>query len=114
MANRIKFDLKKVKRLASLGLTQSEIAMSLGVGTRTVEDRIANDTDFTDAYTQGKYSGLADVSNALFDEAMSGNVQAQKFFLAARHGLSDKVDITSNGATLAPTMINIVRPEDVK
>mgnify|MGYP003654692475 FL=1 len=31
MANKIKFDLKKVRKMASRGLNQKQIAMALGV-----------------------------------------------------------------------------------
>ena len=108
MGKKIKLDLKKVKKMASRGLTQAEIAMALGVSSSLVEKRIKNDPEFTAAYEEGKYGGLDEVANALFDEAVGGNVQAAKFYLSARANWSDKVDLTSGGQTLPPVVFNLI------
>jgi predicted transcriptional regulator len=108
MANKIKFDLKKVKRMASRGLNQSQIAIALGCSASTVEERLRNDKDFKDAYELGKASGLDDIANSVYDEAIAGNMVAAKFYLAARHGWSDKLDLTSGGNALAPVVINVI------
>jgi len=108
MANKIKFDLKKVRKMASRGLNQKQIAMALGVCSATVEGRLRNDEDFKAAYDLGKHSGLDDIANSVYDEAMSGNMIAAKFYLAARHGWSDKIDLTSGGNALAPVVFNVI------
>ena len=108
MANKIKFDLKKVKRMASRGLTQHQCALALGCSARTVENRLKDDVNFADAWEEGRASGVDDISNALFDEAKAGNVQAQKFYLAARANWSDKIDLTSGGNALAPVVFNVI------
>ena len=108
MGHKIQFDLEQVREHAARGLTQHQIALVLGCSSRTVEDRIANDSDFADAYEEGKAGGALDVSNAIYDEAVGGNMVAAKFYMAARHGWSDKIDLTSGGNALAPVVFNVI------
>ena len=108
MSNIIKLDLEKVKRFASIGLTQSQTALALGVSLSTVENRLRDDNDFKAAYEMGKAEGIGDVANALFDKATMGDVAAQRFYLAARANWSDKLDVTSGGNALEPVVFNVI------
>jgi hypothetical protein len=108
MSHTLVFDLEKVKRFASIGLTQHQCALALGCSARTVESRLAKDSEFADAWEEGKASGIGEVSNALFDKAIMGDVPAAKFFLAARANWSDKIDLTSGGNALEPVTFNII------
>jgi hypothetical protein len=108
MSNTIKLDLKKVEQFASIGLTQKQTALALGVSVSTVENRLRDDNDFKAAYELGKAGGIGDVANALFDKAVMGDVSAQRFFLAARANWSDKIDLTSGGNALEPVTFNII------
>ena len=82
--------LEKIKHFAGLGLSDKAIADSLGVSPRTITRRKKDSVIFGDTLRQGKVKAVADVSNALFDSATSGNVSAQIFFLKNR-GSGDDV-----------------------
>ena len=82
--------LEKIKHLAGLGLSDQAIATSLGISARTIARRKKDSVIFGDTLRQGKVKAVADVSNALFDSATSGNVSAQIFFLKNR-GSGDDV-----------------------
>ena len=90
MAAKIEIDLKEVERLAGLGLTQEQIAASLGISSRTLDNRKAESAEFADAIKKGQAKGISEVANALWTNAMGGNVTAQIFFLKARAKWKDK------------------------
>ena len=90
MAARKQIDLKEVERLAGLGLTQEQIAISVGVSPRTLESRKAESAEFAAAIKKGQAAAVQEVSNALFQNAMGGNVTAQIFFLKARAKWKDR------------------------
>ena len=81
MANNIKIDYEVVEKLAARGLTREQVALSLGISSRTLERRKKTDSNIEEAYMRGKAKGVATISNALFDKAKEGNVTAQIFFL---------------------------------
>ncbi|MDV3239075.1 MAG: LuxR family transcriptional regulator [Gammaproteobacteria bacterium] len=87
---RIEIDLAEVERLASLGLTQEQIAASLGISERTLRNRKESSAEFADAIKAGQAKGISEVANALWTNAMGGNVTAQIFFLKARAKWKDK------------------------
>lgn len=84
MGNRIVFDLKQVEELAGRGLTYEQIALALGIHVSTLHARKAADSEIFEAIQRGRAKGIESVSNALFENAMSGNVTAQIFFLKNR------------------------------
>ena len=90
MAARIEIDLEEVKRLASRGLSQEQIAAALGISERTLRNRKADDAAFAEAIKAGQAIGIAEVANALWENAKGGNVTAQIFFLKARAKWKDK------------------------
>ncbi len=94
MARKIEIDLAKVESLAAQGLTQDQIADALGISERTLHSRKAESAEFAAAIKRGKAKGIGVISNALFQNAKSGNVAAQIFFLKARAGWTDKTELT--------------------
>ena len=108
MAARIIIDLKEVTRLASLGLTQEQIAASLGISPRTLESRKAGNAEFAAAIKEGQAKGIAEVANALWQNATGGNVTAQIFFLKARAKWKDKHEgEVEEGEEAQPTQVNV-------
>ncbi len=95
----IKLDPADVERLAEQGLTLEQIASSLGVSYSTLNRRKQETEDLEEALKRGREKGIAKVTNALFENAMSGNVTAQIFYLKCRAGWSttDKLEV-SGGA----------------
>lgn len=98
MAHKKELDLQRVEELASQGLSEQQIADSLGVSRSTI-DRRKRDTDaFAAALKRGKLRGVEAVTNALFTAATVGekpNVSAMIFYLKNRAGWRDKQDITA-------------------
>lgn len=77
-------DLDKVEALAAQGLTNEQIALALGISRATHFAKKKAESDYSDAIKRGQAKGIAKVSNALFQNAVSGNTTAQIFFLKNR------------------------------
>ena len=75
---------KKAETLAAQGLTMDQIALSLGMGRATLYDKKAEYPDFSDAIEEGRAKGIATITNSLFQNAKSGDTQAQKYYLNNR------------------------------
>ena len=88
--NKIDIDLKRLKALASQGLSEEQIAASLGISTDTIGRRKQDDADFAEALKSGKASGIETVTNALFEKANTGDNTAMIFWLKNRAGWRDK------------------------
>jgi len=99
--------LKRVKRLAAQGLTQQQIADSLGWHLATLIDKKNNYSDFSEAIKLGQASGISDVSNALFNNAVNGDNAAAIFYLKARAGWRDNhaIDHTSSDGSMSPQKV---------
>ena len=81
--------LKKIEKLAGLGLSDQAIADSLGVSRSTISRRKRDDDTFDAIIRKGKIKAVADISSALYDSAMSGNSQSIHFFLKNRANTDD-------------------------
>jgi len=82
--------LADAERMASLGLTQEQIAHNLGISITTLCDKKVKFAEFSAAIKRGKALGLDKVANALFNNATeSNNTSAQIFYLKARGGWND-------------------------
>ena len=86
MANTKKLDLKSVEELASLGLTEQQIADSLGISRSTLSRRKTDDETFDTALRKGKAKAIVKVSCALMDEIEKGSLRAIIFYLKCRGG----------------------------
>lgn len=88
---RIPIDLSRVEELASQGLSQTEICVSLGISEDTLGRRKKDSADFAEALRRGKTKAATVVSSKLFEMAAAGNVAAIRWWETTRMGLSDKM-----------------------
>ena len=86
MSNTKQLDLKSVEELASLGLTEQQIADSLGISRSTLSRRKADNDTFDTALRKGKAKAIVKVSSALMDEVGKGSLRAIIFYLKCRAG----------------------------
>ncbi len=99
MANTKEIDLAQLEHLAKIGLTEEQIAASLGIARSTLERRKKDDETFRTTLKEGKAAGIRAVTNALFKGAVEDEKPAsQIFFLKARAGWSDRVEVEHSGA----------------
>ena len=75
---------KKAEGLAAQGLTMNQIASVLGMGERTLYEKVKEYSHFSQAISNGKSKGIAQITNALFKKAKEGDVAAQKYYLNNR------------------------------
>ena len=80
----ITFDLEELEQLARRGLSYEQIAQSLSVNFKTLASHRKKNPDIQNAIDKGRAVGVATVSNALYESAVSGNLGAQVFFLKNR------------------------------
>jgi hypothetical protein len=122
-AIKIHIDPKKVERLASQGLTKQQIVDSLGISDETLRRREKEDVELVEAIKRGRAQGLNEVTNALFEAAISGNVTAQIWYLKNRapSDWRDRVEVEIDGGLPQPLIIHVptegpiidVKPEQV-
>ena len=98
MANTIEIDLEKLYNLAKIGLSEEQIAVSLGVSLTTIARRKRDDDTFAKTLKAGKQRGIDAVTNSLFESATAEkpNTSAQIFFLKDRAGWRDKTEVDAN------------------
>lgn len=83
---KIQIDLSKVEALAANGLTQQQIADSLGISERTLYNSKRDNADFAEAIKRGRAKGIAVVTNKLMEQCKNGNTTAIIFFLKTQAG----------------------------
>tara|TARA_Y100000114_G_C11645406_1_gene271443 strand:- start:94 stop:474 length:381 start_codon:yes stop_codon:yes gene_type:complete len=95
MANKIEIDEGKAYELAKIGLSDEQIAVSLGISRSTLARRKRECDTFDTALKAGKQAGITTVTNALFESATAEkpNTSAQIFFLKNRGGWRDNIDV---------------------
>lgn len=98
MANTIEIDLEKLYNLAKIGLSEEQIAVSLGISLTTIARRKRDDDTFATTLKAGKQRGIDAVTNSLFESATAEkpNTSAQIFFLKNRAGWRDKTEVDAN------------------
>jgi transcriptional regulator with XRE-family HTH domain len=104
MANTIKLDLNTVEELASIGLTEQQIADSLGISRSTLSRRKNDDETFDTALRKGKAKAIVKVSSALMAEVEKGSLRAIIFYLKCRAGWREEEPETGE---IPPMVINI-------
>lgn len=72
---------EKAAELASQGLSRRQIAINLGMGNSTLYEKQAKYPEFLDSIQRGAETANADVINALYQTAVSGNVRACEVWL---------------------------------
>lgn len=93
MAKRIEFDFDEVERLASLGLTEEQIGLALGVSQDTMTRRKQDTAEFADAIKRGRAQGIGHVTNKLREQIDNNNVTATLFFLKCKAGWNEQAEI---------------------
>lgn len=84
---RIKFseeDYANIEKWSGNGLSERQIAELLNTSVSTIARRKREKGNFDSALKKGRAKAVADVTNALYQEAINGSVQAQIFFLKNR------------------------------
>ncbi|MDB3926433.1 hypothetical protein N9356_04750, partial [Porticoccaceae bacterium] len=74
----------KAREMASRGLTAAQIASCLGISETTLYKKQNEYAEFMDAIKKGRTEGINQVSNALFEKAIQGNVTAMIYYLKTR------------------------------
>lgn len=96
--------------LASHGLTKAQIAASLGFCRDTLRRKEKEYSALSAAIKKGQAQGIAEISNALYESAMSGNVTAQIFFLKNRASSEwkDRVPVDIDADSPMPERVEVV------
>jgi hypothetical protein len=98
-------DVERIERMVAYGFTQEQIAGVLGISHPTLRKHYA------DALEHGKARVIENVANSLYDVAVSGDVQAQKFFLSARGNWTEKQQTEHSGSVEVRSLqVDFVKP----
>ena len=76
--------LEKIEVLASRGLSQQDIAYCIGIHPTTLSEKKYENEQLQEALKRGKAKGLAQITNALFEQALAGSTGAACFYLKNR------------------------------
>ena len=90
---KIQIDFSEVERLSGIGLSNKEVANAMGIHEATLYRRKQDSASFASALKKGRAKAAADIANAVYENAMKGNITAQIWYEKTRRGLSDKVQI---------------------
>jgi transcriptional regulator with XRE-family HTH domain len=108
-AKKIEIDLKEAEKLASRGLSLEQIAAAMGISARTLGSRKAESAELAEAIKRGQAQGIGTIANALFENALGGNVTAQIFYLKARAQWKDKhEDNPEDGDEPTPVKVEVM------
>jgi predicted transcriptional regulator len=92
------FDLEKIEQMASVGMTQAEIAYALGTCPSTWNKHIAEgNSEISAAYKRGKGNHAVQVFVGLSKLAKNGNPAALIFLAKAHHGRRENIEVTHKG-----------------
>ena len=76
--------LAKVEHLAARGLSQQQVCHALGFSETWWYDAKQKNSDISESFKRGKAKGLAEVSNAIYEQALNGSTGAACFYLKNR------------------------------
>ena len=76
--------LEKVEHLAARGLSQQQVCDALGFSETWWYDAKQKNSDISESFKRGVARGLAEVSNAIYEQALNGSTGAACFFLKNR------------------------------
>ena len=95
-------DYSQVHALAREGLNVDQIASKLGMSKKTLERRLAEDSDAKDALERGRAHADGAVISAAFEMAKSGKCPSMTmFWLRARCGWREEVAVEPIAVRLA-------------
>lgn len=86
-------DLDEIEMMASVGMTTKQIAEALHINPSVFGRLLTNDPVVQEAVDRGTARGVKMVTDALFQNAMKGNVAAQIFFLKNKASWADKQEL---------------------
>lgn len=101
--------LEVIEKLATRGLTEEQIAHAIGIHRDTLTNHKKRNSELSEAIKRGRAKGIAKVSNALFEAAISGNVTAMIFYLKNRapNEWSDRHEVTAAGGSPLVPVLNV-------
>ena len=76
--------LEEIEHHASRGLSQQQVCHALGLSETWWYDAKQKNSEISDSFKRGQAKGLAEVSNAIYEQALNGNTGAACFFLKNR------------------------------
>ena len=76
--------LAKVEHLAARGLSQQQVCHAFGFSETWWYDAKQKNSDISESFKRGQAKGLAEVSNAIYEQALNGSTGAACFFLKNR------------------------------
>ncbi len=76
--------LEEVEHLSARGLSQQQVCHTLGISETWWYDSKQKSAEISDSYKRGQAKGLAEVSNAIYEQALNGSTGAACFFLKNR------------------------------
>ena len=79
-------NLPLVQKMAALGLTNNQIADSLGINRSTFYRKKQEIKEFKESFERGRSQGLVIVASKMMEEIQNGNVQLIKLYLTTRAG----------------------------
>lgn len=88
-----KVDLDEIEMMASVGMTTKQIADALHLAPSTFGKLLKNDPVVQEAIDRGVSRGVKMVTDALFQNALKGNVAAQIFYLKNKAAWQDKQEL---------------------
>ena len=101
--------LKKVEHLAARGLSQQQVCHALGLSETWWYDAKQKNSDISDSFKRGQAKGLAEVSNAIYEQALNGSTGAAYFFLKNRD-----LDRWSDVKSVNAVQINVGKMTDTQ
>ena len=76
--------LEKIEHLAARGLSQKQVCDALGFSETWWHAKKQENMELDECYKRGAARGLAEVSNAIYEQALNGSTGAACFFLKNR------------------------------
>jgi hypothetical protein len=76
--------LKQIELQVSRGLSQQQFCHALGFSETWWYDAKQKNSEISDSFKRGQAKGLAEVSNAIYEQALNGSTGAACFFLKNR------------------------------
>ena len=101
--------LEQIEFQASRGLSQQQICNALGISETCWYDAKQKSAEISESFKRGKAKGLAEVSNAIYEQALNGSTGAACFFLKNRDP-----DRWSDVKSVNAVQINISKMRDTQ
>ncbi len=76
--------LEEIEHHASRGLSQQQVCHALGLSETWWYDAKQKNSEISESFKRGQAKGLAEVSNAIYEQALNGSTGAACFFLKNR------------------------------